>query len=773
MKLPFTFPFGKQEKKEYFLALLLREEKVSAVIFEEFAGKIRVVGEHEKHFPSSIEHTSMEEFLEALDEAISTAEGAFSESAEIQKTIFGVKEDWVEGEKIKKEYLVRLKKASDELGLSPIGFLVIQEAIANLMQKEEGAPVSAILIEVGKHNIAVSLLRAGRVLETKRTKLEDAIPKTTDRILHHFTEYEVLPSRIVLFDDEKAEELSQTFISYTWSKSLPFLHVPQITVLPKGFDAKAVLFGAAMQMGFEVLGNIRTQALQVKEITDANQGEEEKQVETDKPSSVKETFGFVRNHDIATPHQTVAHRKTRNIKNLPEEKSPPEDELAKAELAQENQDQVLQTALPQVSSSNTNPLQKITKLIKNVVSTPLSILSFMLKAISVPKLHNVKLFFGKGKLFFIPPTVVILFIALILLYVFNIKAQVTLRFTPKPLQEEQNIVFSTNNPTDYEKHRIRATFVENEEEGTASVEASGKKEVGEKAKGTITIYNSSLSEGKTFTKGTIITSSNNLEFLIDSTISVASASGDASSIQSSNVKASITAKDIGKEYNLPSGTKFSIASLLTTTVIAKNDAAFSGGSKKEVTVASKEDVQKASEELTKNLEKKTNENIAKKIDAEDALLPNFYDVQLVKKELDKDIGEETQALTIKGTVLYRAIAYNKKELATYAQNVLTAKQNNDTFSESGIHAAIDAVKKKNDKEVQATVRIKASLIPKIDKKKLADTIAGKSFADTEIILLKTPQASDVLIELIPNIPLLPKILPKLSNNITFIVETDE
>ena len=66
------------------------------------------------------------------------------------KTIFGVKGSWVDESKINPEKLAKLKKISDELGLIPIGFLVIFEAIAFLLEKEEGAPVTTILAETGK-----------------------------------------------------------------------------------------------------------------------------------------------------------------------------------------------------------------------------------------------------------------------------------------------------------------------------------------------------------------------------------------------------------------------------------------------------------------------------------------------------------------------------------------------------------------------------------------------------------------------------------------------
>src|SRR3989344_655238 len=216
MNLPFL---KKKEKIEYFLALLLREEKVSAVIFEEILGKIKM------------------------------------------------------------EYLIKLKKVSDALGLSPIGFLVIHEAIARLIQEEEGVPVSAILTEVDKKGVAVSLIRAGKVSSTKRAKIEGSIPETTDKILHYFVNHEILPSRIIIFDDKDLEKLSQEFIGHAWSKSLPFLHVPQITTLVKGFDAKAILFGAAVQMGFEMLNeeDLKPQ----KDISDytSNKKEENKALE--------------------------------------------------------------------------------------------------------------------------------------------------------------------------------------------------------------------------------------------------------------------------------------------------------------------------------------------------------------------------------------------------------------------------------------------------------------------------------------------------------------
>jgi len=123
MNLPFFKNFNKKIVPLYFLVLVLRDEKAEAVIFEEIESRIKIVGLKEEHFSTSIDEISQEELLEKLDKAISVAESSLPENIQTQKTIFGVKESWTDNDQIKKEYLGKLKKTSEELGLIPIGFL--------------------------------------------------------------------------------------------------------------------------------------------------------------------------------------------------------------------------------------------------------------------------------------------------------------------------------------------------------------------------------------------------------------------------------------------------------------------------------------------------------------------------------------------------------------------------------------------------------------------------------------------------------------------------
>lgn len=768
MKLPFKLPLGKKENKEYFLSLVIRDEKICAVIFEELSGKVRIVSEQEEYFKDSIESSSMEDWLEVFDRTISKAEDKLPHVLETPKTIFGIKESWVEDSKIKKEYLAKLKKISDTLGLKPIGFIVIPEAIAHLLSKEGGAPVSAILVEIGKKNILISLIRAGKIIEIKEAPIEESIAHTTDTLLRHFTEYEVLPSRIILFDGER-EDLIQEFIGHSWSKSLPFLHVPQIQALPKRFDARAVLFGAAIQMGFEILQEdkeLKDKKLDIeKEIEIEEKITKEKETETledeKKDVSSSENFGFLKDVDVSKKHSKEAKEQITEEKTIPE----PEIEEVKPihHTKHSKKNNFLSFALNFVKEGLKTFKSVFVSILKFLPSTPL-------KSIRFPKIS----FFSKGKkIFFIPPLIIAFFIVLFLLYIFNVKATVTLTFNPKVIEENKDIQFLISDSSDFSQGIISSEVVSVVETDSSTTEATGTKEIGEKAKGTVTIYNSDLKSGKNIPKESIITSSNNLDFTLDTAVNLASASGDASSISPSTQKASVTATKIGKEYNLPSSTKFTVESFDTSTVIGKNETAFSGGSKKEVTVVSKKDRETLLAKISNDLSEKAKDEILKKVPSDKAILPIKLESDIEKTEFDQDIGEEAKSVSLKATITYEGIVYKKNDLEKFSQNLLKDKFRSMVIAKNGITPSLTDIERKNDDEVNATVNVKAMLLPEINKQNIAKQITGNSFEDAKITLSKLPQIANSEVTLNPSIPFLPQMLPRFTKNITIVVNPNE
>lgn len=755
MKLPIKLPFQKQPDTEYYLSLLLSDEKTHATVFTEKTGKVAIIGEHEEHFHSPIEKLSDENLLDILDKTISNAESKLPNGFQTRKTIFGVKENWIDDTKIKKEYLSKLKKVCDSLGLQPIGFLVIHEAIAHLLQQEEGAPVSAILAEIGSDTVALSILRAGKILETKRVPIHESIAKTIDKTLISFTSYEILPSRIVVFDGKIPEKLSQELITHHWSKSLPFLHVPQIKILPKQFQPRAILFGAATQMGFEVIDKFDMPTIpeQSSEVTPEEEDPEPSIEQTEVGEEAM--FGFVTDKDIAKIEKPAAPPSpiTAVSPNDPVETF--NQEFFEAEHESE-----------QVEHKNHTSWQKKVTHVLTAIKKPFHSLS---TKISFEKLtHRFPVFSQRKGLIFIPPLIIGVILIIVLLYIFMLKATVILHIEPKTVQQDQVITFSINQASNPAEHIIAAESVATTEEGSVSTAATGKKEIGEKAKGSITLYNSATKE-QSIAKGSVISTAN-LQFILDDTIKIASSGG--ASDGSKTAKGNVTAKDIGKEFNLPSGTKFTISGFSPSEVEAKNDSAFSGGSKKEITVVAKADTAKLLDELPKKLQEKAKEKLQSSITNNKTLLPLFLTTSVEKKIFDKSVGEEASSVSLDGTVSFTSAAYSKQDLETYAYDLLSTENNNLTPSKDSLSYTLKETSD-NDGDITAKANIKGYLLPKIEKEDIKQTVSGKSFDDAKSSLSSLPQIKQVEILLNPALPFLPSLLPRISTNITIETKINE
>lgn len=749
MKLPIPSLFGKKEKKEYFLALLLRDEKVTAVIFEEINGKIHVVGHHQAYFSDSIETASVDELLDVLDKAISTADGSLVKETETQKTIFGVKENWVEDAKLKKDYLGKLKKASDALGLLPIGFLIIHEAVAHLMQTEEGAPVSAVLVEIGKKTAAISLLRAGRIVETKRTEKGDQdFAAVTDNILHHFTNYEVLPSRIVIVGDtEGKEKLSQEFINHTWSKSLPFLHLPQITIQPKEFEAKAILSGAASQMGFDLLHketNIE-KGVEKKEDIQINNDNNKEEAEEEIISS---DFGFVKDKDIAIKYSSEK-----------KEEYKPEEEMESNQKEETIvNDNISFKDLP--STDDKKNIFSSLLIMPGIIFKKIPFSNFNMHGLNIPYVN------GKTKIIGLLGIFAVFIALLLIFYIFFFKATIVLLVKPKIVDKKQAITFASKDNTNIEENIIAIDTTSVTEDGTVSESATGKKEIGTNAKGSVTIYSRYTSE-KTFPQGTILEGPNNLNFVFDKSVTIASGSADASA-DPVKVNVAVTAKNIGKESNLPSGSKFTISDVDSSLAVAKNDSAFSGGTKTEVTVIAKADLDKAITDLTKNLNDKASSDLVEKLDKNTELIDTIVNTSVAKKSFDKNAGEEGSLVKLAGSISYSAFFYQKKDILDLAKKLLEDKKNN-MFSQDDVSYKITDIKQKDGK-ISATIEISSSLLPKLDNEKVAKEITGKSFDNAKNILGKIEQVLDVEIKGSPSIFNFPPFMPLQAKNITFEIK---
>src|SRR3989344_4745295 len=189
-----------------------------------------------------------------------------------------------------------------------------------------------------------------------------------------------------------------------------------------------------------------------------------------------------------------------------------------------------------------------------------------------------------GKLKFIVPILILLLLAAG--YIFLPKATVTIFVEPKVLERDTQVTADPKiKEVDEETKRIPGQIIETQASGSEKGSATGKKQIGESAKGTITITNKTNSP-KTFSKGTTLSTGDNIKFSLESSVTVASQSATEDGISFGKASADANAVEIGADGNIPSGAQLTISGVSSAEFSAKSEGNFSGGTSKDVTVVS-------------------------------------------------------------------------------------------------------------------------------------------------------------------------------------------
>ncbi|MEK7127450.1 MAG: hypothetical protein AAB838_01855, partial [Patescibacteria group bacterium] len=239
--------FGrKKEPEKKFLALRVGTQSLTGVLWSVVGGKVTIGKTEHASLPSLKE----EEFVPVADRVLSAvSEGETPEPKEI---LFGLPADWIAEGKIIEPQLSLFRKTSKEMALTPLGFVVIPEAIANYYKEAESTPLTAILVGVEISKLYVSFVRAGKIIKTETVDVVDSsgLDILIEQALKKFVDVEVLPSRMLIYDGgEDLEKLKEQILSYPWTQKLPFLHFPKVETVMDPEVAKAVAVAGATEMG--------------------------------------------------------------------------------------------------------------------------------------------------------------------------------------------------------------------------------------------------------------------------------------------------------------------------------------------------------------------------------------------------------------------------------------------------------------------------------------------------------------------------------------------
>lgn len=196
-----------------------------------------------------------EDLVEKIDAGLTEVSDRIPEEAtEPSKTIFGVPASWVEDGHIKRPHLDKIRTVSKSLSLSPMGFVVLPEAIAHAVKIREGSPLSGVVVGVGKGSLDVTVFRLGNIVGTVSVGRSVSLVEDMVEGLSRFSAGESVPTRWLLYDGVQTdlEETKQEFIKADWKvagENLKFLHTPQVETISEQEKVEAVSIAGASELG--------------------------------------------------------------------------------------------------------------------------------------------------------------------------------------------------------------------------------------------------------------------------------------------------------------------------------------------------------------------------------------------------------------------------------------------------------------------------------------------------------------------------------------------
>jgi hypothetical protein len=210
--------------------------------------------------------------------------------------------------------------------------------------------------------------------------------------------------------------------------------------------------------------------------------------------------------------------------------------------------------------------------------------------------------------------------------------------------------------TDLTKNSIKATKAIKTEKKTIDFAATGTKNVGERAKGTVKFSTNNISNlGTTIPAGTSLTTMSGVAFVTDAPVTIT-----ISNYQ--NAPTTVTAAEQGAKYNAASGELTGAPSGINANLVDST----SGGTDRVVKVVTAADVQKAKESLVENESKEMESQLKSQLKNAKAI-PGSYRVDYNEVKSTPDVGAESESGNgvLSATVAYGLYGLSNAELGKY------------------------------------------------------------------------------------------------------------
>jgi hypothetical protein len=334
--------------------------------------------------------------------------------------------------------------------------------------------------------------------------------------------------------------------------------------------------------------------------------------------------------------------------------------------------------------------------------------------------------------------------------------------TARTIESSANpkVTLAPNGTTDVATGTIKAVRQLLKKDATLTFDATGTKEVGDKAKGEVYFQNCESPDAVTVPSGTGI-SAGGKTYITQAAATVPGGQGNwlSGCIPGKSGAVMVVAQDIGEDYNVDKDTRFNVAghsnSSSTSYFRAVASTNIDGGSKKDVTVVSKADIDKAVEQFVSengdSMKKQLTEKFGSTAVPLDTTFSSDGSGVASTPAVDQEAPGGKAQLT--GTVSFTMVGVEKKEIGTFLDGYFAKeieKENNQrVYSNGADKANFIEIAPVESGAYSATMTATAKFGPKINDDQVKEEAKGKRYGEVQSQLEQISGVEDVDVKFSP------------------------
>jgi hypothetical protein len=316
---------------------------------------------------------------------------------------------------------------------------------------------------------------------------------------------------------------------------------------------------------------------------------------------------------------------------------------------------------------------------------------------------------------------------LIWMFAFAPAATVVITASTTPTPVSSSITLGGTAATDFEKGLISSASQQIQKDEVVEFEATGQRDTGQKATGTVRFSTGSFAGLGTIPAGTRLTSSGGSVFITDQAVTLSYQGGTSSSGTTS-----VTAEGSGERYNGASGSLSGSPANVNANFVGSS----SGGTTNVVKVVSADDIERAQGQLVGATTDAQKDELKKKFVNGEIVIDSSFAVDRGAVVSDPAVNaaapDGKARLTIPTT--YSIQAVSKNDLDTYLRKNLESNlDDNDAqkvYSTGADNATISNFRKEGETMV-ASVNANGSVGPVIDENNIKEQVKGKRYGEVQ------------------------------------------